>query len=151
MKHLRNTVGEQEPSKKRRSDGTVKLTRCTVDRQSAGVLTGLVSPGPTPRLGSAPEAEPTAPIDGSLGVAWEAVDRGMSAVARVLFVLLGLSVLLPFIGIMIADIVIPTLIVVTIALAVRWRKTSTVREGRGMHTRSATGRHHPQISVGDPS
>lgn len=149
--HLRNTVGEQEPSKKRRSDGTVKLTRCTVDRQSAGVLAGLVSPEPTPRLGSAPEAEPAAPIDGSLGVAWEAVDRGMSAVARVLFVLLGLSVLLPFIGIIIADIVIPTLIVVTIVLAARWRKTSTDREGRGMHTRSATGRHHPQISAGDPS
>lgn len=123
----------------RRSDGTVKLTRCTVDGQSAGVLADLVNPEPAPRLGSAPEAEPTAPIDGSLGVAWRAVDRGMCAVARVLFVLLGLSVLLPFIGIIIAAIVIPTLIVVTIVLAVRRsRRSGTVQYGNSLVSQSLT-------------
>lgn len=82
-------------------DGSLQLTRCTVDGRSAGVLAGLVNPEPMPQFATAPQTEPTTPVEGSLGVAWGAVDRGMSAIARILFVLLGLSVLLPFIGLVV--------------------------------------------------
>lgn len=123
----------------RKNDGSFRLTRCTVDGQSAGVLAGLVTPEPLPQFATAPQAEPTAPFDGGLGVAWGAVDRGMSAVARVLFVLLGLSVLLPFIGMLIAAIVIPTLIVVAIVLAVRRsRRTGTIQYGNRLVSQNFT-------------
>lgn len=120
-------------------DNSLQLTRCTVDGQSAGVLAGLVNPEPLPQFASARQTEPTAPVEGSLGVAWGAVDRGMSAIARILFVLLGLSVLLPFIGLIIAAIVIPTLIVVAIVLAVRRsRRTGTIQYGNRLVSQNLT-------------
>ena len=120
-------------------DGSLQLTRCTVDGQSAGVLAGIVSPEPLSQFATAPPVEPTAPVEGNLGVAWGAVDRGMSAIARILFVLLGLSVLLPFIGLILAAIVIPTLIVVAIVLAVRRsRRAGTIQYGNRLVSQNLT-------------
>ena len=122
-----------------RDNESLQLTRCTVDGQSAGVLAGLATPEPVPKFAAGPQTEPTAPVEGNLGVAWGAVDRGMSAIARILLVLLGISVLLPFIGLILAAIVIPTLIVVAIVLAVRYsRRTGAMQYGDSLVSQNLT-------------
>lgn len=105
----------------RKENGSLTLTRCTINGAPAGALASKSSAEPqSPHAAaSAAMAEPSQPFEGNLGGAWGVADRGLSAVARVGFVILGLSCLIPFIGMLIGAIAIPTLVVTAIVLFIR--------------------------------
>lgn len=105
-----------------RDDGSIALTRCTLDGRGAGALSGHLSPERPASNAvepSYPNLEPSQPSDGDLGAAWGAADRGSSKIARVLLVILGFSCIIPFIGLLIGAIAIPLLIITAIVLLIR--------------------------------
>lgn len=131
--------GEIDDSTGAQNDpGSTRLTRCTVNGHSSSVLEVLYPPVLERSHGAdEPLTEPSSPFHGRIGTAWGAMDRGMSAVSRVLMVLLGLSVLIPFIGMLIGAVVIPVLIILAIVLAVRRaRRAETVQYGNGIVTQN---------------
>lgn len=101
-----------------REDGSIVLTHCALDGRTPINLPKLPSTPPHAGVPGVP-VEPSQPFEGTLGTAWGVVDRGMSTLARVLLVILGLSCLIPFIGMLIGVIAIPTMIIAAIVLLVR--------------------------------
>lgn len=105
----------------RQANGSITLTRCTVNGSGAGALaSNSIEDQQSPHTASsvAPE-EPNQPFEGYLGAVWGVADRGLSAVARMGLVILGLSCLLPFIGILIGAITVPALVVTAVVLLIR--------------------------------